>query len=310
MHSTGAERAAIGFDTPGTRAGSLPRDDVDDTAYGLGAVERALRTSHDLDPVDLVRGDLDAGHVVRTCRRGVHLDPVDEKQRVTGVGAAEKKLRDRPGRPAAHDVDSGGELQHIDEPASTTGGDLVAPDYRNAAADATDVLRLALGGDNDLFVVPRLILLRRPGSLRWGRGSRQRGHGGRQRNQSDGGEKDDLVEIAGLHGILLRCPVRSPARGCRSTKKPSRKYGPGHAPTVSDRHLSPPARANPFGLVTVSWLTDQPTHRAFPEFPPVAVRALTAAPSGVRAPSDAAFVPDHSCGAAWDSHPLPDVYVQ
>lgn len=71
--------------TGGSRC-AVTREDLDDAADCVGAVQARARPAHDLDAVDLVDGKLLERRL--TGRRRSDLDAIDENQQVIGVGAA------------------------------------------------------------------------------------------------------------------------------------------------------------------------------------------------------------------------------
>ena len=98
-HHVGAGRAA------GTR------DQVDDSADGVGAVDRRARTLDDLDAVEQLRRDV---HQRRQCLRSrIDAHAVDHHDRLIAVGAADEHRQGLTRTAAAVDVDSGMKAQYV-----------------------------------------------------------------------------------------------------------------------------------------------------------------------------------------------------
>src|SRR4030095_9953364 len=87
------------------RALTLLRDDVDDAADRVGAVERRLRPTDDLDAVDQVGRDV--GEVGLPRRRALDPDAVDEDLNLVGVGAADADVGNLADAARAADLDAG-----------------------------------------------------------------------------------------------------------------------------------------------------------------------------------------------------------
>ena len=85
----------------------LARDDVDDAAHGVGAVDRALRPAQHLDALDIVERDRREIELVADRRRVVDAHAVDEHQRVADVAAAQAHFGRPPGPPDSVTVTPG-----------------------------------------------------------------------------------------------------------------------------------------------------------------------------------------------------------
>ena len=71
---------------------ALAGDDVDDAADGVRPVKRTLRTAQHLDPLHIVGKQV--GKIVLAATGGVvHLNAVDEHQRLVALGPAQANLR-------------------------------------------------------------------------------------------------------------------------------------------------------------------------------------------------------------------------
>ncbi len=79
----GGVAAAAGAESGSQRTTALAREELDDTANGLGAVEARARATHDLDALDLVDRDQLQGRLPRG--GGADADPVDEDEHMAGI---------------------------------------------------------------------------------------------------------------------------------------------------------------------------------------------------------------------------------
>ena len=75
---------------PDGLSGSASGDDVDDAGQGVRSVKRALGPAQDLDPLDVVEGQVGQVERARGIHRVVEGDAVEEDQDVLGIGAAQK----------------------------------------------------------------------------------------------------------------------------------------------------------------------------------------------------------------------------
>ena len=93
------------------RALAAARDDVDDAAHGVGAVEAAHGAADHLDALDVLGGEV--GEVELAVGGVVGLDAVDQDQRVVALGAADAHLREIAEAAAAADGDAGQAAQGL-----------------------------------------------------------------------------------------------------------------------------------------------------------------------------------------------------
>ncbi len=107
--SAGAEGAPLQTSATGERP-PLPRDNADHRANRVGPVERALRSPHDFDPLDV--GSRQVGEVVAAAER-IRLNAVDEHQRVVRFPPARKQGGDRAAPPCGSHSQAGHRPQRI-----------------------------------------------------------------------------------------------------------------------------------------------------------------------------------------------------
>ena len=67
---------------------ALPGEYLDDGTDGIRAVQRALRTVQDFDPLDIANVEVGQVDAAVSIARVVDLDAVNHHQRVVGIGAA------------------------------------------------------------------------------------------------------------------------------------------------------------------------------------------------------------------------------
>jgi hypothetical protein len=114
------------------------REDLDDAADRVGAIEAGTRTTHDFDAVD--QFDRDVLDRSEARRRRAHAHAIDEEQRVVGFGAAHEQ-RGQLARAALVDqVDAGAAAQQVRRRVRLRAFDVRAIDrLRPAASESSTV---------------------------------------------------------------------------------------------------------------------------------------------------------------------------
>ena len=131
----------------------VPREDLDDAADRIGAVQRRSRPAHDLDAVDLLeRDELERRNAQR---RRADARAIDQQQRVIGGCAAQEQRARLAQAAGVVDVDSGQIGQQILHGGDLARLDVLARQHRRGPERVRDRLLDARGGDDHLRVVGR-----------------------------------------------------------------------------------------------------------------------------------------------------------
>jgi hypothetical protein len=126
--------------------GAAARDDVDDPADRLRAVQRGARALHDLDALDQFRGDVLQRRAPRGA--GVHPHAVDQHERVVAVGAADERRRHLAGAAVARDLDAAVVAQQLGDVERVAALDRRAVDDHHGRQRLRGADRAARGGDD------------------------------------------------------------------------------------------------------------------------------------------------------------------
>lgn len=202
------------FEQPGElrRAGTGFGDDVDHPAYGVGAVQAALRAAQHLDAFDVLGEQLPEVERSGGVTRVADVDAVHEHLGVIGVGAAYEYRGDPAGPAGLHHVQARDVLENIRKRALLPRLDVRGADERDAARD----LKLR-GGNTRRGEHDGLQLLRVSRACR---------AGGRRERKSDApGQHSrgrcplNAYRKSGCHGFKLRKKAHTRARGRVALRK-------------------------------------------------------------------------------------------
>ncbi|MFO1187575.1 MAG: hypothetical protein U1E87_09100 [Alphaproteobacteria bacterium] len=113
----------------------IGREDLHDAADRVRAIEKALRSAHDLDPADIGRGE--CGEVGCDLRRGGvrYANAVIEDERAVGLLAANSHGRDAARPAVLRDIDAGNGAQCIGRESRAAAFDIVGRQQADGRAD-------------------------------------------------------------------------------------------------------------------------------------------------------------------------------
>ena len=131
------------------RRAAAARDDLDDAADGVSAVERALRTAHHLDAFDVSQRHL---RQVHAAAEGVGADAIDEHQGEVRFAATGEERRERTRTAALLDRQPGHRAQRLAGGELLARGQGLAADHGGAVRHARQWLVHLRGSDHQLFV--------------------------------------------------------------------------------------------------------------------------------------------------------------
>src|SRR5205085_2165976 len=114
------------------RALASARDDVDDAANRVRAVERRLWTADDLDTLDELRREI--GEIDLPERGTLHAHAIDEHLHLTGIGAADRDRGRLAEAARTSDVDARHAAQRLVDGRVTPGVDVVTGNHRDRRA--------------------------------------------------------------------------------------------------------------------------------------------------------------------------------
>ena len=148
-HARGVAPTVFGRSVRRQILGRLAGDDVDDAADRLAAPQHRLRSAHDLDPLDIAGDEVAEVVAARGGRGIVDLDPVDQRDGVVRIAAADEHRGDRAEPARGGDADAGNGAQQVGDSDRLTLRDLRVGNHGDRLRHLGQVLLLAVGGDDD-----------------------------------------------------------------------------------------------------------------------------------------------------------------
>ncbi len=153
----------------------MSREDLDDPAHCIRAVERGSRTPNDLDAIDLIHRDELDGR--RAGGRGRHLHSIDQHERLIRVGPAHENGTDLAEAAGVVGADTGEVTQKVVDRLRLARLDVLPRDYRRRPQSLLSRFRDARGGYQDIRVIggPRSNRIRNEADEERGRHGAARG---------------------------------------------------------------------------------------------------------------------------------------
>jgi hypothetical protein len=128
----GVETAAREVEVRAGRPFAAAGEDLHHRGDRIRAVQRALRSAHDLDPVDAVGREI--RKIVRAARL-VRLDAIDQDLVEIRVAAADEQIGRASAAPGLHDREARNVAQHLERVGDLRAFDLVAIHHRYRRGD-------------------------------------------------------------------------------------------------------------------------------------------------------------------------------